>query len=300
MNNILIANDYEEFVSRLRKLTSNLIFHRAPLNSDYSIIYDDKVDKYGFLSIFFDLLYGTGAHEERLERYLTYISEHDLKFKWTFPTYFLYLIHPKTEIFIKPSVTKWFLDFVGSEVRYSSHPNIEIYSTFKQLAHLLKDQLEYYQPKDMIDIQSFIYVAYIEFIKLGEEGRQHTKKSIDYDISGGKLIPEGTRYYVYRKIRDSALCKNLKLLHSNKCQLCSKVIEFDNGEKYSEAHHIMPLGKDHNGPDIKENILVLCPDHHVLCDFGGIKLNLEEITMHPKHEIDEEYIDYHNKRIYKA
>jgi putative restriction endonuclease len=37
--------------------------------------------------------------------------------------------------------------------------------------------------------------------------------------------------------------------------------------------HIRPLGAPHNGPDVKENIIIcLCPNHHVLFDSGAITL----------------------------
>ena len=39
---------------------------------------------------------------------------------------------------------------------------------------------------------------------------------------------------------------------------------------YAEGAHIKPLGKPHNGPDEVENILCLCPNHHVLFDRGAI------------------------------
>ncbi len=104
----------------------------------------------------------------------------------------------------------------------------------------------------------------------------------------------------YRILRDTNLARKLKYLHDNQCQLCDKFLEIKPGEKYSEAHHIKPLGKSHNGPDVANNIIILCPNHHVLCDYGGIKLELDQIRKHPQHVIDKSFIDYHNQTIYKA
>jgi len=101
---------------------------------------------------------------------------------------------------------------------------------------------------------------------------------------------------VYRILRDSDLARRIKLLHGNRCQICGKTIRIGNRD-YSEAHHIQPLGKPHNGPDIAGNIIVLCPDHHVQCDFGGIRLNLDEIRQHSAHRIEAKYVDYHNRNI---
>lgn len=120
-----------------------------------------------------------------------------------------------------------------------------------------------------------------------------------YDFSK----PEPTqkvKIKTYRILRDTNLARKLKYLHDNQCQLCGKFLEIKPGEKYSEAHHIKPLGKPHNGPDVANNIIILCPNHHVLCDYGGIKLELDQIRKHPQHAIDKSFIDYHNQTIYKA
>jgi len=43
---------------------------------------------------------------------------------------------------------------------------------------------------------------------------------------------------------------------------------------YAEVHHLKPLGQD--GPDTDANMLVLCPNHHVLFDYGVIAINPED------------------------
>ena len=102
---------------------------------------------------------------------------------------------------------------------------------------------------------------------------------------------------IFRIIRDTALTKRIKALHKNTCQLCGFRIELRNGGFYSEAHHIQPLGEPHNGPDLASNVIVLCPNHHAICDYGAMLLDLRQIRSHPSHEIDERFIDYHNRII---
>jgi hypothetical protein len=43
------------------------------------------------------------------------------------------------------------------------------------------------------------------------------------------------------------------------------------------AHHIQPLGRPHCGPDCIENLIVVCPNHHAMCDYGAIKLALTDL-----------------------
>ncbi len=100
-----------------------------------------------------------------------------------------------------------------------------------------------------------------------------------------------------RIVRDTTLARLIKDLHAHECQICGTTIELPDGSRYSEAHHIKPLGTPHNGPDVAENIIVLCPNHHAMCDYGVIHLQLPELRTHPEHEIGIEYVDYHNNLI---
>jgi putative restriction endonuclease len=43
--------------------------------------------------------------------------------------------------------------------------------------------------------------------------------------------------------------------------------------EYAEAAHIQALGTPHNGPDVLENLLCLCPNDHVLFDTGAIYID---------------------------
>jgi predicted restriction endonuclease len=104
----------------------------------------------------------------------------------------------------------------------------------------------------------------------------------------------------YRILRDTALARRIKKLYGNPCQICGEVLRLADDESYSEAHHVQPLGSPHDGPDTAENILVLCPNHHALCDLGALKLSTEEIRSVAGHRVGEEYIEYHNQTILKT
>ncbi len=99
---------------------------------------------------------------------------------------------------------------------------------------------------------------------------------------------------VVRVIRDTQMTGRIKRLRGNKCQICSCVLRLPDGRSYSEAHHIQPLGSPHNGPDIAANILVVCPNHHALLDFGAMRLDPSALIHHDAHRIDPRFITYHN------
>lgn len=103
---------------------------------------------------------------------------------------------------------------------------------------------------------------------------------------------------VYRILRDSTLARNITTLHRHHCQICGVTLDLSDGSRYAEAHHIQPLGAPHDGPDVAGNIIVLCPNHHAMCDYGVVVLELLQLRSHPNHGIDPKFIKYHNDIIF--
>ena len=104
---------------------------------------------------------------------------------------------------------------------------------------------------------------------------------------------------IKRIVRYTKIIKELKALHDNTCQICSSKIEIDKNKYYSEGHHIKPLGNPHNGPYIKENIIIVCPNCHVKFDNGVIYISQLEINESRHHQIGSKYITYYHNNILK-
>jgi hypothetical protein len=111
--------------------------------------------------------------------------------------------------------------------------------------------------------------------------------------------PDRQETTTYRIIRDSLLARRVKLLHNYECQLCGHTIELPDGSRYAEAHHMRPLGDPHSGPDILENIICLCPNHHAELDYGACAVDALQIKNIPGHNIDGRFISYHNSTIWR-
>lgn len=114
-------------------------------------------------------------------------------------------------------------------------------------------------------------------------------------------------YTVNRIIRETKTAQYIKDLYENTCQICGIQI-ITPVQTYSEAAHIKALGKPHNGPDTKENILCLCPNHHTMLDLGIIAIEDDfsiigfengKLNVHPNHHIDKECIKYHREHHFK-
>jgi len=115
-------------------------------------------------------------------------------------------------------------------------------------------------------------------------------------------VPDRGEVRVSRVIRDTAQARAVKALYDNRCQMCGTRLECPAGP-YSVAAHIRPLGAPHNGPDTKDNILCLCPNHHVLFDNGAVSIADDlsligaegNLTIHRDHYINHHHLAYHRE-----
>ncbi len=117
-----------------------------------------------------------------------------------------------------------------------------------------------------------------------------------------------------RIVRDTELAKGLKEQYQYHCQLCGETRHRAPLEHYAEVHHVKPLGRPHEGPDVKTNMLVLCPNHHADLDHGLVHVDPEtlevthatdetvsgqELLLTNDHSICEEFLEYQNEEISK-
>lgn len=122
------------------------------------------------------------------------------------------------------------------------------------------------------------------------------------------VSPPRTTTTVQRVVRSSAVVREVKQLHDYRCQICEVKLLGPTGP-YAEGAHIKPLGRPHDGPDVRENILCLCPTCHVLFDLGAIAIDsqllvidqfgnsLEDRNLRTVdgHKVGPEFLDYHRR-----
>ncbi len=108
-------------------------------------------------------------------------------------------------------------------------------------------------------------------------------------------LPQRLKMEVSRLIRDTKVVREVKAAHGNTCQVCSLKLELSPGRLYSEGHHLKPLGQPHSGPDVKDNILCVCPNCHTLLDFAAVKIDPKKLRTASGHSVRQEFIDYHNQ-----
>jgi len=126
---------------------------------------------------------------------------------------------------------------------------------------------------------------------------QMPPKAIDIDE------PQPTSRVIYQQtriVRDTQLTLSVKRIYDFQCQICGTVLQFSNGQRYAEAHHLKPLGGYHNGPDVLGNIICVCPNHHALLDHGGMQVDPDAFVIPFKHNLAEEYVQYHNSEVFRG
>jgi hypothetical protein len=161
LRRLLAEEQHEEFIRRLEAIgkDNNLLYRSMPRQGDLNILYQEDLDKPGFCSAMLDLLYGENDSPERLGRYLAWVKQADLPSKWTFPTYFLFVCRPESEIFVKPGTTRAFLGLLGIDEEIRGDVTPGKYELIRDVARSLVGMLAKYEPRDMVDIQSVFWVC---------------------------------------------------------------------------------------------------------------------------------------------
>jgi hypothetical protein len=84
--------------------------------------------------------------------------------------------------------------------------------------------------------------------------------------------------YVRRRVRalirrDAALIRALKAYYGHRCQFpdCAAVIPMRSGGKYCEVAHVQAVAQ--GGLPLRANLVVLCPNHHKMLDYGDVKIS---------------------------
>jgi hypothetical protein len=113
---------------------------------------------------------GTGALAE-----MARVAKQNGAAKWTIITYLPFLWRPETHMFLKPEVTKDFAERVGHQFIHSYTPVLDmaVYESLLDLGARTEDEIADLQPRDRIDVQSFIWVigASTDPALQGENGR---------------------------------------------------------------------------------------------------------------------------------
>jgi hypothetical protein len=115
-----------------------------------------------FATGLYDFLYGAGSGQEKFERWCNTVGALPRKqtrvFTWPIVTVFGFIAQPNQHIFLKPNVTRRAAHEYRFPFHYESRPGWNVYAGYLQFAEQVREDLRDLRPRDMIDLQSFIWV----------------------------------------------------------------------------------------------------------------------------------------------
>ncbi len=159
---LLQARDVERIAAQAVRIESrtNLLFSFEKMALRDAV--KSKAGAQLFSEGLYNFLFGTGGLPARFNRWCDVISELPRKqtrvLTWPIVTVFGFIAQPETHIFLKPQVTKIAAREYGFDFSYQSRPAWDTYASLLDFANLVKRNVKDLRPRDMIDIQSFIWV----------------------------------------------------------------------------------------------------------------------------------------------
>ena len=110
----------------------------------------------------YDFLHGRGADASRFERWVAVVGNLPRRqtrvLTWPLVTIFGFIAQPDRHMFLKPNVTRRAANTYGFEFEYRSKPTWDVYACLLAFAEQVRKHQRALRPRDMIDLQSFIWV----------------------------------------------------------------------------------------------------------------------------------------------
>lgn len=159
---LLAEGEFIEIANRAARIESktNLLFSFEKMALRDAIKTEDGAKT--FAEGLFQFVYGTGKLQKRFENWVEAVSSLPRKqtrvLTWPLVTVFGFIANPVEHIFLKPRVTKIAAEKYGFDFHYTSKPNWETYCNYLAFAEQVGADMIDLKPKDMIDIQSFLWV----------------------------------------------------------------------------------------------------------------------------------------------
>jgi hypothetical protein len=159
---LLRRNEFREIAARAVRIESG----RSLLFSFEKMALRDAVrgthGAKAFAQGLYDFLYGEEDLVERFDRWCGVVGSLPRKqtrvLTWPLVTVFGFIAQPAIHVFLKPNTTKIAAQKCALAFHYVTRPNGTTYAEYVALAHTVRGAIRDMRPRDMIDIQSFLWV----------------------------------------------------------------------------------------------------------------------------------------------
>jgi hypothetical protein len=159
---LLRAGDFTEVAARAVRIESrtNLLFSFEKMALRDAVRPPEGARL--FAEGLYDFLHGEGSVQLKFDRWRDTVAALPRRqtrvLTWPLVTVFGFIAQPDTHIFLKPNVTRTAAREYGFEFQYKSAPSWEIYASLLEFAARVRRDQRDLRPRDMIDLQSFIWV----------------------------------------------------------------------------------------------------------------------------------------------
>lgn len=159
---LLRAGDFREVAARAVRIESrtNLLFSFEKMAVRDAV--KTVAGARAFAEGLYDLLHGAGDLERKFARWRDAVEGLPRKqtrvLTWPVVTVFGFIAQPATHIFLKPNVTREAAREYEFDFRYQSRPAWDTYASLLEFAATARRDLRDLRPRDMIDIQSFLWI----------------------------------------------------------------------------------------------------------------------------------------------
>ncbi len=159
---LLKRQDFVEIAARAVRIEArtNLLF-----SFEKMALRDAVKNKSGaklFSAGLYDFLHGAGFLKSKFERWVEVVASLPRKqtrvLTWPLVTVFGFIAQPQTHIFLKPNVTRIAAREYGFGFDYQSRPAWNTYASLLDFGAAIRRDTPYLRPRDMIDLQSFMWV----------------------------------------------------------------------------------------------------------------------------------------------
>jgi len=162
LQSLIRSGDHPEAARRAVTIESrtNLLFSFEKMAMRDAV--KSRAGAKSFVEGLYEFLHGSDSLESRFNRWVDVVAGLPRKqtrvLTWPVVTVFGFIAQPKVHVFLKPMVTRRAAEAYGFDFEYKSRPNWDTYDSLLRFARTVRRDVIDLKPRDMIDIQGFIWV----------------------------------------------------------------------------------------------------------------------------------------------
>ena len=159
---LLKNREFKEIAARAVRIESrtNLLFSFEKMALRDAV--RKSPDSQLFAEALFELLHGRKTVSARFKNWVSAIDRLPRRqtrvLTWPLATVFGFIARPAEHFFFKPTVTREAARRYGVDLPYAPRPSAELYASLLKFVHQVKRDIRDLRPRDMIDMQSYLWI----------------------------------------------------------------------------------------------------------------------------------------------